>query len=99
MSVKQLLKSYFPVIIVLLFLLMRLPGLGRDMANSDALRWYHRSGEFSQAIKTRNFRSTYQHYQPGVTLMWISSVVNFSIRSLEFSALHKITKSSIVIIL
>ena len=31
--------------------------------------------------------------------MWISSVVNFSIRSLEFSALHKITKSSIVIIL
>ncbi len=115
MTIKQLLKGYFPItIVILLFLLMRLPGLGRDISNSDAFRWYHRSEKFAQAIKTLDFQSTYQHYQPGVTLMWISSAVNFTTHffmigqtrqqnTLEnsdwYPILHGFTKSSLTVIL
>jgi len=44
------------------------------MLNSDGARWYRRSENFLQAIKVGDFASTYQHYQPGITLMWINSV-------------------------
>ena len=115
MSIKQSLKNCFPTtIIILLFLFIRLPGLGKDISNSDAFRWYHRSEKFTQAIKTLDLRSTYQHYQPGVTLMWIGSAVNFATHlfmtnqsrqqyTLENSSwypiLHGITKSAIVFVL
>jgi hypothetical protein len=61
--------------ILLIFLLLRLPGLGSDITNSDAIRWHRRSTKFLDALKQQEFVSTYQHYQPGITLMWINSVV------------------------
>lgn len=67
--------KYFLIFIVLVFLLMRIPGLGYDMSNSDAVRWHRRSENFLQALKSHDYKNTYQHYQPGVTLMWTNAVV------------------------
>jgi hypothetical protein len=63
------------LIIVLLFLIFRLPGLGYDISNSDAARWHRRSESFLIALKEGDLASTYQHYQPGITLMWINAPV------------------------
>lgn len=57
------------------FLLVRGIGLGYDISNSDSARWHRRSERFLEAVKLGNWAGTYQHYQPGVTLMWISTPV------------------------
>ena len=71
-------KSYKVILLVVLFLffVFRLPGLGKDISNSDAARWHRRSEDFLNALKSGNFAYTYQHYQPGVTLMWLDAIVN-----------------------
>src|SRR3989339_151916 len=61
-----------------LFLGLRLHSLGNDISNSDAARWHRRSIKFLEAIKTANYKETYQHYQPGVTLMWLDAI-NFQL--------------------
>src|SRR5258708_32349125 len=61
--------------IFVIFFALRLTGLGSDCSNSDSIRWYERSANFSNALKQFNFAETYQHYQPGVTLMWANSFV------------------------
>jgi len=66
------------VIILAMYLLVRLPGLGYDLSNSDAARWHRRSERFLDALKARDLASTYQHYQPGVTLMWVNSIVKYA---------------------
>lgn len=58
-----------------LFLALRLTSLQTDISNSDAYRWHRRSENFLTAIKSHNFKETYQSYHPGVTLMWINSLV------------------------
>ena len=63
------------LLITLLFLSLRLLGLGADISNTDAYRWHQRSENFLSALKSGDFKGTYQHYQPGVTLMWLNSVV------------------------
>ena len=71
-------KHSYKILLLLgfvLFLLIRLPGLGYDFTNSDAGRWHTRSEKFLTALKTGDFKSTYQHYQPGVTLMWVNALV------------------------
>lgn len=60
------------LILTILFLFVRTVGLGSDIANSDATRWHRRTENFISAIANFDFASTYQHYQPGVTLMWVS---------------------------
>ncbi len=57
------------------FISLRVFGLGTDISNSDAARWHRRSESFLSAIKQGNFSATYQKYHPGVTLMWINSLV------------------------
>ena len=64
-------------LVLLLFLSLRLPGLGGDLANSDAARWHRRSIRFLDALSSGDLASTYQHYQPGVTLMWLTSVPRY----------------------
>jgi len=106
-------KRTFAIIIVI-FLLLRLPSIGADITNSDAIRWHRRSEKFLDALKQQEFVSTYQHYQPGVTLMWINSVVkqasltyqrNFveEPKSLEHSnyypKIHGISKGAMVLAL
>src|SRR3990167_2965327 len=61
----------------LLILLTRTIGLGDDIANSDAARWHRRTDNFIFAVTNFDFASTYQHYQPGVTLMWASFPARF----------------------
>ena len=68
-----------------LFLFLRLDGIQRDMSNSDAARWHRRSENFAQAIESFNFSETYQRYHPGVTLMWLTSIVEWGIKAYDFT--------------
>ena len=54
-----------------LFLATRLPFLGYDEINPDAVNWHIRSEQFIVGLKGGDLLKTYQHYHPGVTLMWI----------------------------
>ncbi len=58
-----------------LFFAIRLAGLGNDISNTDVCRWHKRSQNFLSAVKSGNFEDTYQHYQPGVTLIWVNAFV------------------------
>lgn len=53
-----------------LFLANRLPFLGYDEINPDAVNWHFRSEQFVVGLKSGDLLKTYQHYHPGVTLMW-----------------------------
>src|SRR4030066_881938 len=57
-----------------IFLLTRVPRLGTDEVNPDAVNWHYRSEQFIVGLKTGQFEKTYQHYHPGITLMWIMGV-------------------------
>lgn len=70
--------------IFLLYFLFRVPALGFDIANTDAYRWHDRGEDFLAALKSGNFKSTYQHYQPGVTLMWLNAFVKQATFSVRF---------------
>lgn len=63
--------SFF-IVFILLFLSTRLPGLGTDVINPDGVNWHYRSEQFVVGLKLKQFERTYQHYHPGVTLMWIT---------------------------
>lgn len=107
-------KIFSYLAIFLLFLGMRVPSLGSDILNSDGLRWHKRSEWFLNALKQREFEDTYQHYQPGVTLMWLNTVpkyLDFELqlrhtnqpKTLEhsghFQILHMYSKLSLVLVL
>jgi hypothetical protein len=96
------------------YLASRLIGLGTDILNSDGARWYRRSSNFLSALYNGNLIETYQHYQPGVTLMWIRSFVEDAVWRLQdlfgrshwymenyiyFSHIHTITKVFLTLIL
>jgi len=59
------------VLYIAIFVATRLPGLGTDTINPDAVNWHYRSEQFVVGLKTLALEKTYQHYHPGVTLMWI----------------------------
>lgn len=87
-------KNYFSYTVVfLLFLLPRVFGLGTDISNSDALRWHNRSLNFSRALKEYNFVETYQRYHPGVTLMWVGAISDYTLK--QFQKILGITPNSI----
>lgn len=71
---KKVNKSYLALILAftLVFLLTRLPRLYNDTINPDGVNWHYRAEQFVVALKSRNFVNTYQHYHPGVTLMWLA---------------------------
>lgn len=76
-------KKIILALVIAFYLFTRLPFLGIDMTNSDAARWHRRSERFLTAIKQLDFASTYQHYQPGVTIMWINSVTKFVVGNFQ----------------
>lgn len=78
--IKNNLILVLAVIFFVLFLLTRLPYLGHDAINPDGVNWYFRSEQFYVGIKTFDFAKTYQHYHPGVSLMW---VVGFVIEAIK----------------
>ncbi len=63
----------YEILIVIFFILVRLPGLGHDNFNTDVWKWKVRSYDFSTAIFTFQPEMTLQKYHPGVTLMWIGT--------------------------
>ncbi len=87
---------------MILFLLARTLGLGGDIANSDAARWHRRTENFVSAIANFDFASTYQHYQPGVTLMWVGAPAkHFVYKGLlehanYFSTINMVGQASVV---
>lgn len=64
-------KKLLVFLFVVLFLLTRIPRLFNDEINPDAVNWHYRSEQFVVALKSGQFQNTYQHYHPGVSLMWI----------------------------
>ncbi len=100
--------------VLVLFIFLRLLGTGYDISNSDAARWHRRSEKFLTALKAGDFASTYQHYQPGVTLMWINAVVkqasfSYQLSQIEtpqtlenadyYPVIHGISKTALVLVL
>ncbi|MBD3366154.1 hypothetical protein GF360_02295 [candidate division WWE3 bacterium] len=58
-------------VFIVLFAATRLPYLGKDAINPDAVNWHYRSEQFVVGLKNGIWEKTYQHYHPGVTLMWV----------------------------
>ena len=56
----------------LLFFATRLLFINYDTINPDGVNWHNRSQQFVNGIKYFQFDKTYQHYHPGVTLMWVA---------------------------
>lgn len=71
---KKVNKLYVGLLLafILLFAITRLPRLYDDTINPDGVNWHYRAEQFVVALKVRNFINTYQHYHPGVTLMWLA---------------------------
>ncbi len=69
-------KSRILVLILfsLLFLGTRVPRLWNDTINPDAVNWHYRTQQFVNGLKYGQFEKTYQHYHPGVTMMWITGI-------------------------
>jgi hypothetical protein len=56
--------------------------LGEENINVDQFLWYERTENFIKAVKEGNFSNTYQQYHPGVTLMYLVGLGQFSYRLL-----------------
>ena len=70
------LKQYTPVIVLCLFVIAGVPRIFSLDAHwsSDETRWLHRSAEFMNALKSREFDQTFLAYHPGVTTMWLAGL-------------------------
>jgi 4-amino-4-deoxy-L-arabinose transferase-like glycosyltransferase len=66
-------KFKYELLVVLFFVLLRLPGLGSDTFNTDVWKWKARSYDFGTGIFTLDLEKTIQKYHPGVTLMWLGT--------------------------
>lgn len=53
--------------------LIRLPGIGTESINPDAVNWHYRCQQFANGLKYAQFEKTYPHYHPGVTLCYLMS--------------------------
>jgi len=90
-----------------LFLVTRIPFLGFDTINPDAVNWHFRSEQFVVGLKSGDLLKTYQHYHPGVTLMWIIGLPIEIVRQVNpeyrvydehnFIFLHQVAKYALVL--
>lgn len=62
------------LILILLFVLIRIPYLGFSNFNTDSFKWKQRIYDFGTGVFTFDFQKTNQKYHPGVTLLWIGTV-------------------------
>ena len=96
----------------MLFFITHIPKLGSDEINPDAINWHQRSEQYVDAIKSKDFLRTYQHYHPGVTLMFLTGVpvellkraqperVEYSRFSYEaFHTVAKLSINSVILVL
>lgn len=94
------------ILFIVLFLATRLPRLHNDVINPDGVNWHYRSEQFINGLKYFQFEKTYQHYHPGVTLMWVTAIPveitkiitgNEVYNQYNFSVFHLVAKSSLVL--
>lgn len=72
---KKIFEKYkYELLVVLFFVLIRLPSLGHDNFNTDVWKWKARAYDFGSGISSGQLGKTLQMYHPGVTLMWIGGV-------------------------
>jgi len=64
-------KIFFFISIFFFSLIIRIPNIGTESINPDAVNWHYRCQQFSNGIKFFQLEKTYPHYHPGVTLCWI----------------------------
>jgi len=64
----------YSIVFVTLFLATRLPRINNDIINPDGVNWHYRTEQFINGLKYFQFEKTYQHYHPGVTLMWVTGI-------------------------
>jgi len=64
----------YTILFLLVFSLTRFPRIDRDTINPDGVNWHYRSQQFVNGLKYFQFDKTYQHYHPGVTLMWFTGI-------------------------
>ncbi|MBU0535005.1 glycosyltransferase family 39 protein [Patescibacteria group bacterium] len=69
--IKNFKNIKYEILVVLFFILTRLPALGNDGFNTDVWRWKARTYDFGNGFFTLKFDQTLQTYHPGVTLMWL----------------------------
>lgn len=97
---------YLLLLFALAFVITRFAGLGPDAINPDGVNWHYRSQQFVVALKTGDLAKTYQHYHPGVTLMWIMGIPIELVKQLDsanqfythenFMLFHVVAKYSVV---
>lgn len=100
-------KYLYLGLFIVFFFASRLPGLASDVINPDGVNWHERSEQFIVGLKTKNFEKTYQHYHPGVTLMWLSGSAVEVLRqlspadrvytSINFLTFHFVAKFALVV--
>jgi len=101
-------KLFLIFLFIAVFCVTRLPYLGQDAINPDAVNWHYRSEQFIVGLKNGIWEKTYQHYHPGVTLMWVigpavevARQINPDLRVYNqenFLFLHSVAKYSLVFI-
>jgi hypothetical protein len=88
-----------------LFLFTRLPKISTDEINPDGVNWHYRMQQFVVGLKTGQLEKTYQHYHPGVTLMWIAGIpveiykqiTNITVYDMDnFEHFHLVAKASVI---
>ncbi len=75
----RLIKNKYVILVILLVTTLisvtQFGMLGKEEVNPDAINWHQRSEQFTNGLKYFQFSKTYQHYHPGVTLMWLAGPV------------------------
>lgn len=100
-------KVALVLMFIAVFLAVRLPGIGTDTINPDAVNWHYRSEQFVVGLKHFILEKTYQHYHPGVTLMWVAGIpieITKQITNIEtydqfsFTLFHYIARYSLIMV-
>ncbi len=66
-------KIRWELLFFVIFVVTRLPYLGREMFNTDVWKWKQRIYDFGSGVFNLDFEKTLQKYHPGVTLMWVGT--------------------------
>ncbi len=85
-SAPKWLNGSLLVLLLILFLGLRLPGLGR-FGTIDEVYWLNNSAQFFQAVADHNWAGTGVGVHPGVTTMW-AGTLGFLWRFPQFAQAH-----------
>ena len=67
-------KRLMPLLLFLVALLPRLPGLGQFITTDEYTNIFIAGSDVLRAFLTGNLRETYWHFYPGVTMSWLTDV-------------------------